>query len=88
MNDLLLLALNGQLSGSYSGSPTAPDEIAAPAKHHGAFEQDRKRRKGETGARRDHTPFKQLGVAAKKLDPNSFEWKLLKAGTSKWPPVS
>jgi hypothetical protein len=78
-----MLALNGQLNASYTGSPKAPEEIAASSKVHKAFEKERKSRQAAKGSKRDRRPFKQLGVQAKQATPGSFEHKLLKAGTSR-----
>lgn len=82
-----MLALNGQLNGTYEGSPTAPEKIAAPEKGHGVFKQDRERRKIHKTAERDRRGFKKFGVMAARVKEGSFEWKLLKAGSSEsFPP--
>lgn len=89
MNDLLVLAVSGQLNATYGGK-IGVDSDYIPRYAGSAFEKDRKARQDtrkQGGARaldkRDKAGFKAMGKAARGIvDNQSFEYKILKAGTS------
>lgn len=85
LNDLLMLAINGRLSGTYSGPVQSPEEYGAPASLRFPFKEDRLNRAGDPSAKRGRKGFAKMGAMAKSKSNTSFEYKVLTAGTSEFP---
>jgi hypothetical protein len=81
LNDLLVLAVSGQLNATYAGKMGVDAEYI-PRHAGNSFEADRKHRKGGAGGKRDKAGFRAMGQASRGVARGSFESMMLRAGNS------